>query len=45
MYLDTGMALNPLARLVLDGLVDNRETTEKELSFLNPERQQKTLKT
>lgn len=45
MNLHTCMALNPLARLVLAGLVDNRETTDKELSFLNPETQQKTLKT
>lgn len=45
MYLDTCIALNPLARLVLAGLVDNRETIDQELSFLNPERQQKTQKT
>lgn len=44
MYLDTCIAPNALARLVLAGLVDNRETTDEEHSFLNPERQQKTPK-
>lgn len=44
MYLDTCIAPNALARLVLAGLVDNRETIDEEHSFLNPERQQKTPK-
>lgn len=45
LYIDTCVALNPLARLVLAGLADNREKIDEELHFLNPERQQKTPKT
>lgn len=44
MPIHTYTALNPLARLLLAVLMDNREAIAQEHSFLNPERLQKTPK-
>lgn len=38
MSINTWTTLNPLARVVLNGLMDNRETIDQELSLLKPER-------